>query len=431
MKKAVTMLLIVSILLLLVGCSNQNINKAENNKVVNTSNNFETVQSGNIVLPKVKENISQNAADLFSNFHLRDFIVVESLAQEYYGYKPSLSNGNDIYGFYNIDKNSFTEINITDALKNWQVSSGSTVVLQDRYLYEWKSYDTDYLQDKGYDVKLIKNDVKSKSSKIIDEIKSKTPLIYQCKISDKEILSYSITQEKSQKTDYAVVTTAWIYNEKDEKREFVRERYENNTNWSDSEGTLIERFIVSKGEIYGIGRKMISGIYKFFIYHYDKDGTLLEEKNIANLENIIGAEQFQELFLVNDYMAFRTYESLTTYICKITDNGVELVMKGTDGKVQYAISGDYLLFIESNINPENAKAESGEFPLYIIDTKKNKLCSIKHVRKLKNPYFVDFKSLSNGDLIISYCDGNEYDPSNVEQFVLTKRTLCKVAENWF
>lgn len=423
MKKSVTLLLIVSTLLLLVGCGNRNAGKT-----VNMSKNFETVQSGNIILPKVKEDTSQNAADLFSKIRMGGFFAVESLAQEYYGYKPSFSNGNDIYGFYDPTKNSFVATNEPSSVKNWTLSSGSTVVLQNRYYYEWRCYN-DY--DDGYNVKLIQIDINNKSSKVIDEIKSATPFIYQYKISETEILSYSLTQAESQKTDYAVISQAWIYNEKGEKRNIISERYENNASWSDSEGILIERFFISGGEIYGLGRKMISGEYKFFVYHYDKDGTLLEEKIIANFENIIGSEQFQELLFINDYLVFRTYETLTTYICKISDNKAELVMKGTDGKVQYAISGDYLLFIESNINPDNEEAESAEFPLYIIDTVKNEVHSVRFLTSMKNPRFVDFKSLSNGDLVISYCDNKEYDPLKTEQFVLSKSELYKAAEKWF
>ena len=43
----------------------------------------------------------------------------------------------------------------------------------------------------------------SYNKKIVDEIKHSTPLIYLCKINEREFLSYSITQAPSDKTEYA------------------------------------------------------------------------------------------------------------------------------------------------------------------------------------------------------------------------------------
>lgn len=431
MKKATTVFSMLLALLLLVGCFNQSINNTESSINYNVNSNIETIQKGDTILPKVKKNISQNAAELFSKFRRTGFIVLESLSKEYYGYKVSLNDFSNMYGFYNFDKDSFVELKESNGIESFLVSSGSTTVLQDKYFYEWQQgYDYPESQE-GYNLKLFRVDVSNKKAKVVNEMYCSTPLIYLCKINEKEFLSYCLTQKESKKTLYSVASTAWLCNENGEKEEIINERYENDVTWSDSEGILIERFFSSDGEIYGLGRRNISGKYRFFIYHYDKNGVLLDEKHLANLENIIGTEQFVELLFVNGYFAFRTYESLTTYICKATDNVAELIMKGSYGKVQYAISGDYLLFIESNVDSDTAKTQKGDFPLYIVDTVKNEIYSVKFSIDLKDPYFVGFISLSNGDVVISYCENGEYTPEKVEQFVITKSELYKAAKNWF
>lgn len=167
------------------------------------------------------------------------------------------------------------------------------------------------------------------------------------------------------------------------KKEIINERYENDVSWTDSEGILIERFAVKDGEIFGLGRRLISGKYQFFLYHYDKSGKLIKEEALIGFEDIIGSEQMLELYLTDDYIVFRTYESLTTYICKKTDVGIELVMKGTDRQVQYAVSSKYIFFIESNVNVYSGEIEQKDCPIYIINVQNDKIYATKFSIDLK------------------------------------------------
>ncbi len=178
------------------------------------------------------------------------------------------------------------------------------------------------------------------------------------------------------------------------------------------------------GEIYGFGRRRISGSYKFFLYHYDHNGKLLETEAVPGFENIIGEEQPLDFLLVGDYIVFRTYESLTSYICKRTSNGTELIMKGADGNVSYAIStinsesqnSTYIFFIESNVKDDDTLKEK-ECPLYAIEVESGKIIAANFPIPLKKPYFVGMRSLSNGDLLVTYCE-KEYDPLKQIQFLL-------------
>lgn len=113
-------------------------------------------------------------------------------------------------------------------------------------------------------MKLTRIDCNTGKVEIVDEFKLNSPLIYLCKIDEEHFLSYYVVKAPSKKIEYATLTVATIYSLDGTKKEIIREIYENDVDWTDSEGTLIERFAVKDGEIYGFGRRRISGAYKFF-----------------------------------------------------------------------------------------------------------------------------------------------------------------------
>ena len=423
MKKLVFFALLLSICFLF-GCSSVDSKPSANekNESENTSQNINLNED--VILPKVNVK-STNLAKEFKNLSLNNFTIVNSIGNTYYGYKSTYSDGGINDEFMLIDSKSGKEIklNTPQSITNWSVGSGSMVVLKDKYLYEWKSYTSEFSEDTAHDVKLTRIDIENKTIEIVDELKYSSPLIYMCKISDTELLSYSITQGPSDKTEYAVISTAWIYNIDGQKKEIISERYENDVSWTDSEGILLERFAVKNGELFGLGRRLISGKYQFFLYHYDKSGKLISEEALIDFENIIGSEQVLELHLIDDYIVFRTYESLTTYICKKTHNGIELVMKGTDRQVQYAVSSKYIFFIESNVNVYSGEIKQKDCPIYIIDVQNNKIYATKFSIDLKNPYFVGIQSLSNESILVTYCDSGVYNPMDIKHYIIDNETI--------
>ena len=408
----------------LFGCSSVDSKPSadEKNESEDTSQSINLNED--VILPKVNVK-STNLAKEFKNLNLNNFTIVNAIGNTYYGYKSTYSDGGINDEFMLIESKSGKEIrlNTPQNITNWSVGSGSMVVLKDKYLYEWKSYTSEFSEDTAHDVKLTRIDIENKTIEIVDELKYSSPLIYMCKISDTEFLSYSITQGPSDKTEYAVISTAWIYNIDGQKKEIISERYENDVSWIDSEGILIERFAVKNGELFGLGRRLISGKYQFFLYHYDKSGKLISEEALIDFENIIGSEQMLELHLIDDYIVFRTYESLTTYICKKTHNGIELVMKGTDRQVQYAVSSKYIFFIESNVNVYSGEIEQKDCPIYIIDVQNDKIYATNFSIDLTNPYFVGIQSLSNESILVTYCDFGVYNPMDIKHYIIDNETI--------
>ena len=248
MKKLVCVFLSLS-MLFLFSCSKAN-TTGEKKESESSSQNIN--QHNDVVLPTVNVN-SNNLANRFTSFDVNNFTIINSLNDSYYGFKSSASNYGLNDEFVLIDSQSKEiKLKYPENLTDWFVGSGSSVVLQNRYLYEWHSYNSEVAENTSHDVKLTRIDGKSGNVELVDEIESGTPLIYMCKISDSEFLSYSITKAPSDRTEYAVISAAWIYTEKGEKREIINEKYENNANWTDSEGILIECFAVRDGKILGL-----------------------------------------------------------------------------------------------------------------------------------------------------------------------------------
>ncbi len=377
--------------------------------------------------------LTVNAGDTFKKVTISNFVISERVQNYWFGIKSKYRSGGIDYTELLIDTNTNKELSLKypKNFPKWQVGSGTYVVLNERYLYEWRSYPSEFEEDTKHNMKLTRLDVKSGKISIVCEVKLDTPLVYLCKIDNSHFLSYYTVKAKSDRVEYATLTVAEIYNVNGTKTEIIREKYENDVNWTDSEGILLERLTIVNGEIYGFGRRQIDGKYQFFLYRYNKNGKLLETQSLSSFDKIIGNEQSFDFHIIDNYIIFRTYESLTSYICKLTDNGVELIAKGENGSLPYGYytssnKNSYIFFIETNVN-DDATIKDKVCPLYILDVQSRTIKAINFTIPLYNPYFVDFRVLLNGDLLFTYCK-EQYDPMNQEQFILTNNDLNKILE---
>ena len=256
MKKMISALLIF-IMLSFCGCSATDQKTLESTHSTTETPVIETVQQQGIVLPKANL-ITMNWDASFQKAIEKNeigFTITEKFSQNYFGAK-SLYNADkqeiDITEIL-IDKKTYKEIPLIypDGFPSWQVGSGSYIILKNRYLYEWRSYTSQFEEDNGHDMKLTRIDCSTGKVEVMDEFQLNSPLIYLCKMDEERFLSYYVVKAPSEKNEYATLTVATIYNLDGTKKEIIREKYENDVDWTDSEGTLIERFAVKDGEIYG------------------------------------------------------------------------------------------------------------------------------------------------------------------------------------
>lgn len=429
MKKSTCIFLVLT-LVILSACS-QSVQNYQDTQVNNNS--------ANVILPQV--NVQNRNAKLVLkqtiNKSSSGLTVIDKIGENYYGV---LSEYNEKYGgivntdvIYNSTKDEITPISYPNNLSNWQVSSGSYVVLEERYLYEWKCYSTQSSKTTVYDMKLTCIDTKDGKVSIVYETELTTPLVYLYKIDDKKFLSYYLVQTESENTEYATLTVAEVISADGTSKEIIREVYENNVNWENSTGTLLERLVVFDGNIYGFGRKRIDNKYRFFFYRYTLNGEFIDEEYLSGFDEIIKSEQPLDFFLTDDYIIIRTYESLSTFICQMTDDGVDLIAKGENGNISYGFNANiqslkYVFFIEKNVD-DNDKIKNKDCPLYVINTQSKKISTIKISVPLENPYFVSFQMVSDGDLLVTYCENGSYDPLNKKIFNISNKELTVLLNN--
>ena len=424
--KKIFCLLTALLLLCFYGCNRAAEDHSAKN---NTYDDIAGKNSEELILPNaMRSNLNLNAcfSDLSNNIDLQ---VIEMLGNYYYGYDTAQS-ANGLVDSYALADNTGeqTALQYENGTQNWSVGSGSQIVMQDRYLYEWLCFSQSEADGFPlYDVRLIRTDGQTGKVEIADRVEQASPFIYLCKVDDEHFLSFGTAQAPSNSTEYAVLSTAVLYNVNGENQQIITELFENNENWANSRGTLLEFFAAKDGEIYAYGRKNIEGECHYFLYHYDLSGNLLDTTELKGFDKIIGEEQPIDFHLVGDYIALRTYESLTNAICKIGENGTELIMKGVQNQAQYAVSGQYIVFIENNVDVDSAQIKEGDFPLYVLDTENYRLEAGTFSIPLKNPYFVQLHALSNDSIVLSYCE-ETYDPENVRQFLLDRKNIIKMVE---
>ncbi len=427
MKQAVGFILSMLLIVLSCGCTQ------EPGQTVNPSNqqlgvSLETFQEQDIVVPAASAEQQLASLPVEALPKETDQIFIDDKIDEHFWGSKQTQGDTGIESEELLFLQSpYTEITLQypNDLPRWKVGSGKYAILQNRYIYQWKGYSDEQGYDVLHDVRLTRTDTKTAEVSVIEERQLNTPLIYLCAIDDTHFLSYYITKAASDKTDYATLAVAEVYNIDGTKTEIVREIYENHSDWSNSIGTLIERFTVSDGEIYGFGRRLIEGKYTFFLYHYSQSGELLEARQITGIENVIREEQPLEFHLVNDYIIVRTYETFTTYICKQTDSGLDYIAKGTFGNLYYDIlkknNNAYIILMESTVN-DDATIKDKECPLYIINTKTDNIVSFPIQTSLEKPYSTDMRLMADGDLILSFCE-SVYDPLQNKKFILTSEKL--------
>lgn len=419
MKKASCILVLLCMLFAFFGCQNFEEKPSESSSATD-SGAYENLAERKIVLPKIN-GISKMPVMTLRALRMGAFTIIEGLGDRYYGYESRIVGKENITDEFMLTESATGQrerLTYPEGFPNWLVGSGDAVVLQNRYFYEWKSYATPLSSETEFDVKLTKVDGETGRVEIADEVIQNSPFVNMCKINDTKFLSYTVTRAPSEETEYAVISSAFIYDVNGNKKEILREKYENDVSWTNSRGILIEKFAVSDGQIYGFGRQRISGEYQFFLYRYDESGTLLQKEHLKGFEKIIGSEQPLELFLKDDYIVFRTYETLSNYICKRTDAGTELIAKGAYGQVQYAVLPSFIIFMESNVDKLSEEIKKGDFPLYVLRTSDGELRQIRLSALPNDPYFVEMHALSNGNAVITYCEDGKYDPMQKKQFLL-------------
>lgn len=342
-----------------------------------------------------------------------NFNLITLLGEHYYGYLTHAAPGEaltDQFCLIHRRTGEITPLTYPADLPPWTVGSGTYVILDDRYLYEWLSYT---FGTGMHDMKLTRIESQTGRVEVMDESVQNNPFIYLCPLGEEEFLAYSICQTPGEAAEYATVTTVWRCSASGERTEIIREHYENDAAWADSRGRLLERLTVSDGDILAVGRRRISGEYRFFLYRYTPDGTLTEERPLDGLAGIIGDEQPAVFARADNCLLIRTYESLAVYLCIMEGESVRLLLADPDGST---------LFAYSDIHIYTARTGTAD-ALRITDTSTGESREIPLSLPCADPYLINMAMTPEGDLLLSCSFGGSYDPQKQAHFLLPREML--------
>lgn len=117
-------------------------------------------------------------------------------------------------------------------------------------------------------------------------------------------------------------------------------------------------------------------------------------------------------------MVFRAYDSMTAYICEITDNDITIIAKGINLSIGFAISGDYIFYAENHTTLEN-----GSFRLYILNTATGETKAVDILLPIQKMYISSMFSLSDGGIMLQLCEGETVSVLNRYHYVLTAEAI--------
>ena len=143
--KKITCFFIVFLIVFNCGCSNNNPKTSENEQSIVESQTTDTIQNQSIIMPNINV-MSANWNDLSQKstpVNVNGYEIMDGIGDNYWGVKSKYDSDKcEISGIELLmEPNSNKEIPFIYPANfpGWKIGSGSYVVLNNQYLFEWKS----------------------------------------------------------------------------------------------------------------------------------------------------------------------------------------------------------------------------------------------------------------------------------------------------
>ena len=433
--KKVIFLLLITVVVSVVGCADKPEDKPPINVPTDSSQSNETPDVGVTTEsnPSNQEaepdfiKLSESGEDFRFSENSVKYDWLQSFGDNDYFIKSSFSSNDSTDEYLLINRDTQKEIDVS--LPEWNVASGTNVVLKNRYQYEWLSRDTG---NGVFKSALVRLDGETGEVEIVDTLDLSIPFIYVNKIDNESFVSnYSITVINENKGYIDTETVISVYNADGTNKEIIRENCRNFYNGGDSEGLLLQNVCSMDGKIYSYGWQTVGGEKIVYLYTFSTDGKLENKEELTDeLKNVLLNESLARFNVINDYIMLVTW-NCDFYIFKKSD----LIMQGDNGSTVFAFSEslsqskdvEYICFVEREID--------GKFPkfaaLQAIELSSGEIKNIPIKPNEDFPYMSDFMMASNGDLVFKYqkSDGESSEAISGKlyaEYLLTASNLSKL-----
>lgn len=254
---------------------------------------------------------------------------------------------------------------------------------------------------------------------IVDTLLQDTPFAYLLKLDEEHFLSYSTSAQE----DSSVASNVYLYNIDGSKSLLISENYVAYPE-ADDEGILIEQLLLSGDRLCGIGRRNVNGETKYYAYYYTLEGEYIVMSELSGLDKILGTTSMYDVELNGRYLVFRSYDSMTSYVCEITAQGIRVIAKGYCLSVFYGVSDEYIFFTKSY-----TRLDPPEVGLYILKTETGEIVKVNFPLPFEKAYISSLMSTSEGGIRLYLCDEESVNVMEAYYYYLTDETIAsKVAD---
>jgi len=326
-------------------------------------------------------------------------------------------------GIRNLRQKNWEPLTKPDGWTDWTVSMASYVIMQNRYLYGWDCYAENAYGSQISRLSCVDSD--RKTIKWMDDIVlKKSPFVTSSKLNEKEFIYHycDVNDESS-------VSVVAKYNITTNKhQEIIRETYRYIEGTKNSEGILLENVCSIDGKIYAFGRTNENGLYCYYIYLYDENGTLLRTIDAQILKNVLNNSNMVEMTVIHSYIMFYVHgENSGGYIFQLDGDQLCPAKTRTDGLLEYASlvspsrseAYPYLFYINGAADTD----ENAHHTLYGIECKTGKVKYVLINLEVERPYLYAISLDEKGNAIITVAPSYSRNEDSNQYYISSEQLL--------
>lgn len=286
---------------------------------------------------------------------------------------------------YDASKDEVVDLIRPEDFPDWIAGSGYKAMLQDRYLFEWLSYDDSTM-------KLTRIDTQTKTLEVLREEGRDFPgFIYLKELDDEHFFSY-YRYNAPEDDEFDLYCVCEIFDINGNYTELVREGFKRDE--KNSTGFFYDAFAAQDGVIYGLGKEIINGKVIWTLRTLSNDGEVISYKRLYNMSYMYDAQNIDKFDIVGDYMV--TY-SKDKYISCVYKKD-QLVMKGLRS-ISYVVTDDMIV---CQIYKDEDGKQIDEGLLYVIDTTNDRINKFTFPVEDDSEGSSGIKKCGNGDIRAKY-----------------------------
>ena len=286
-------------------------------------------------------------------------------------------------------------------------SGANSVVMNDRYMYEWWGS----LDKKGNDINcFIKCDSKTKSLNVIEQNSDASPMVNFAKLSENEFLTSKV--EKIGGKEFTVIRK---YSTSDDKGNVIIKE-------ENGDSKYITSYCCQDGKIYAFVTEIKSGKSSYKINVYDSDGKFENSIDAQALADLLDSNYVIDFHMVGNYFSVITGNPTKSAVYKIENGKIAVVIPNSE-EIEFMLNmqnrcdskkSPYLFYYYGAENDSTYKDHAKY--LFAVETATGKIKKIDVSFDGKRPYLSTASIDEYGNMVLCMAS-NDNAVSECEYYV--------------